>query len=63
MSRPGTAAGIIFAPTTGELMARLILDHDLDPMLGPAFRNGSWIDRYYVLADHGRCQFGLSLAE
>lgn len=27
--------GIILAPITGELMARLILDHDLDPMLEP----------------------------
>jgi glycine oxidase len=27
--------GLILAPITGELMARLILDHDLDPMLEP----------------------------
>ena len=27
--------GIILAPITGELLARLVLDHELDPLLGP----------------------------
>jgi glycine/D-amino acid oxidase-like deaminating enzyme len=27
--------GIILAPITGELMARFVLDQDLDPLMGP----------------------------